>query len=107
MDDWSIEEVCQFIRTVDARDAKYHDYANLFQQHVSFTAIRNNQTTQNLLIDKFSPFCTEKEIDGKALKLLDTEKMVHYMDLRLGPALKIANKVKEFIHDQRRNSNNF
>ena len=33
------------------------------------------------------------EIDGNALMLLTTEMMMKYMDMKLGPALKIANIV--------------
>lgn len=38
-------------------------------------------------------FSITKEIDGKALLLLNSEMMMKYMDLKLGPALKICNLV--------------
>lgn len=47
----------------------------------------------------------KQEIDGKALKLLDTDKMTRYMNLKLGPALKIAELVKRF--KVRKHTNNF
>lgn len=34
-----------------------------------------------------------QEIDGKALLLLNSDMMMKYMDLKLGPALKICNLV--------------
>lgn len=34
-----------------------------------------------------------QEIDGKALLLLNSDMMMRYMDLKLGPALKICNLV--------------
>lgn len=50
-------------------------------------------------------FAFLQEIDGKALKLLDTDKMTRYMEIKLGPALKIADLVKRF--KVRKHANNF
>jgi hypothetical protein len=36
-----------------------------------------------------------QEIDGKALLLLNSEMMMKYMDIKLGPALKICNLVEK------------
>ena len=35
----------------------------------------------------------EHEIDGKALSLLSSDQMMKYMQMKLGPALKISNIV--------------
>lgn len=61
--EWSIEEVIQFIAITDPALAIH---ADLFRKH---------------------------EIDGKALLLLNSEMMMRYMNLKLGPALKICNLV--------------
>lgn len=45
--------------------------------------------TQLILIFLF------QEIDGKALLLLNSEMMMKYMDIKLGPALKICNLVEK------------
>lgn len=42
-------------------------------------------------INKF--FEKLQEIDGKALLLLNSDMMMKYMDMKLGPALKICNIV--------------
>ena len=41
----------------------------------------------------------EEEIDGQALLLLTMEHMVHNMNLRLGPALKIASQIRSIKHE--------
>lgn len=46
-----------------------------------------------------------KEIDGKALLLLNSEMMMKYMDLKLGPALKICNLVSRVRQNVRRHTN--
>uniref|UniRef100_A0A182N571 SAM domain-containing protein n=1 Tax=Anopheles dirus TaxID=7168 RepID=A0A182N571_9DIPT len=61
--DWSIEDVIQFIALQDPSLAVH---AELFRKH---------------------------EIDGKALLLLNSDMMMKYMGLKLGPALKICNLV--------------
>ncbi|XP_055377745.1 polycomb protein Scm isoform X2 [Condylostylus longicornis] len=63
--DWSIEEVIQFIAINDPLLAVH---ADLFRKH---------------------------EIDGKALLLLNSDMMMKYMGLKLGPALKICNLVNK------------
>lgn len=67
----------------------------LFEQHNNFT----------LFSSLFSWFTTKKEIDGKALTLLDTDKMTHYMELKLGPALKIAELVKRAVNARKHTNN--
>lgn len=59
--EWSIEEVIQYIASVDLALASH---ADLFRRH---------------------------EIDGRALLLLNSDMMMKYMGLKLGPALKICN----------------
>ncbi|KAG8234602.1 hypothetical protein J437_LFUL017105 [Ladona fulva] len=61
--DWSIEEVIQHIAFVDPGLGVH---ADLFRRH---------------------------EIDGKALLLLNSDMMMKYMNLKLGPALKICNLI--------------
>ncbi|KAL0276404.1 UNVERIFIED_CONTAM: hypothetical protein PYX00_003990 [Menopon gallinae] len=61
--EWSIEEVIQHITSTDPALAVHGD---LFRKH---------------------------EIDGKALLLLNSDMMMKYMGLKLGPALKICNLV--------------
>lgn len=61
--DWTIEEVIQYIASNDPTLAVH---ADLFRKH---------------------------EIDGKALLLLNSDMMMKYMGLKLGPALKICNLV--------------
>lgn len=61
--EWTIEEVIQYISVTDPALAVH---ADLFRTH---------------------------EIDGKALLLLNSDMMMKYMQLKLGPALKICNLV--------------
>ncbi|ENN80368.1 hypothetical protein YQE_03203, partial [Dendroctonus ponderosae] len=61
--EWGIEEVIQFI---DSTDPCLGVHAELFRKH---------------------------EIDGKAFLLLNSDMMMKYMGLKLGPALKICNLV--------------
>ncbi|KAI4458642.1 polycomb group protein [Holotrichia oblita] len=61
--EWGIEEVIQFI---ESTDPCLGVHAELFRKH---------------------------EIDGKALLLLNSDMMMKYMGLKLGPALKICNLV--------------
>ncbi|XP_060524773.1 polycomb protein Scm [Cylas formicarius] len=61
--EWGIEEVIQFI---EATDPCLGVHADLFRKH---------------------------EIDGKAFLLLNSDMMMKYMGLKLGPALKICNLV--------------
>lgn len=61
--EWTIEDVIQFIAITDAALGQH---ADLFRKH---------------------------EIDGKALLLLNSDMMMKYMGLKLGPALKICNLV--------------
>ncbi|XP_066245660.1 polycomb protein Scm-like isoform X1 [Euwallacea similis] len=61
--EWGIEEVIQFI---EATDPHLGVHAELFRKH---------------------------EIDGKAFLLLNSDMMMKYMGLKLGPALKICNLV--------------
>ncbi|ALC47933.1 Scm [Drosophila busckii] len=70
--DWTIEEVIQYIETNDNTLAVHGD---LFRKH---------------------------EIDGKALLLLNSEMMMKYMGLKLGPALKICNLVNK-VNGRRNN----
>uniref|UniRef100_A0A1S4LTA1 Polycomb protein SCMH1, putative n=1 Tax=Ixodes scapularis TaxID=6945 RepID=A0A1S4LTA1_IXOSC len=59
--EWSIEDVIRHISSLDAALASHSD---LFRRH---------------------------EIDGRALLLLNSDMMMKYMGLKLGPALKICN----------------
>ncbi|XP_030748827.1 polycomb protein Scm [Sitophilus oryzae] len=61
--EWGIEDVIQFI---ESTDSYLGSYADLFRKH---------------------------EIDGKAFLLLNSDMMMKYMGLKLGPALKICNLV--------------
>ncbi|XP_038214298.1 polycomb protein Scm-like, partial [Zerene cesonia] len=63
--DWSVEDVIGFIAAADLALAAH---ADLFRKH---------------------------EIDGKALLLLNSDMMMKYMGLKLGPALKICNLVSK------------
>jgi len=70
--EWSIEDVIAHISHTDPALAVH---ADLFRRH---------------------------EIDGKALLLLNSEMMMKYMNLKLGPALKICNLVNRIKHTGRR-----
>ncbi|XP_033217699.1 polycomb protein Scm [Belonocnema kinseyi] len=61
--EWTIEDVIQYIAVTDPALGQH---ADLFRKH---------------------------EIDGKALLLLNSDMMMKYMGLKLGPALKICNLV--------------
>ncbi|KAL6264798.1 hypothetical protein P5V15_004895 [Pogonomyrmex californicus] len=61
--EWTIEDVIHYIAITDPALGRY---ADLFRKH---------------------------EIDGKALLLLNSDMMMKYMGLKLGPALKICNLV--------------
>ncbi|CAK1555152.1 unnamed protein product [Leptosia nina] len=63
--EWSVEDVIGFIAAADQALAAH---ADLFRKH---------------------------EIDGKALLLLNSDMMMKYMGLKLGPALKICNLVSK------------
>ncbi|KAK7077941.1 Zinc ion binding [Halocaridina rubra] len=63
--DWTVEEV---ITHIAATDPALASHADLFRRH---------------------------EIDGKALLLLNSEMMMKYMGLKLGPALKICNLINK------------
>lgn len=63
--DWTVEEV---ITHIAATDPALAIHADLFRRH---------------------------EIDGKALLLLNSEMMMKYMGLKLGPALKICNLINK------------
>ncbi|XP_013775899.2 polycomb protein SCMH1-like isoform X1 [Limulus polyphemus] len=69
--EWGIEDV---IRYITSSDQGLGVHTDLFRRH---------------------------EIDGKALMLLNSDMMMKYMGLKLGPALKICNlinKLKEWVH---------
>nr|SMS16212.1 Polycomb group protein: Sex comb on midleg [Drosophila subobscura] len=70
--DWTIEEVIQYI---ESNDHSLSVHGDLFRKH---------------------------EIDGKALLLLNSEMMMKYMGLKLGPALKICNLVNK-VNGRRNN----
>jgi len=63
--DWTIEDVAKHISTCDPALSVHTD---LFRKH---------------------------EIDGKALLLLNSDMMMKYMGLKLGPALKICNLIEK------------
>ncbi|VVC24666.1 Hypothetical protein CINCED_3A010260 [Cinara cedri] len=69
--EWSVEDVIQHINCVDIQ---LNTFADLFRKH---------------------------EIDGKALLLLNSDTMMKYMGLRLGPALKLQNLINR-IRPRRR-----
>lgn len=64
-DNWGIEDVITYIASVDQALAVHSE---LFRRH---------------------------EIDGKALMLLNSDMMMKYMGLKLGPALKICNLINK------------
>uniref|UniRef100_A0A1B6EGN3 SAM domain-containing protein n=1 Tax=Clastoptera arizonana TaxID=38151 RepID=A0A1B6EGN3_9HEMI len=70
--EWSIEDV---IAHISFTDPLLSVHADLFRRH---------------------------EIDGKALLLLNSDMMMKYMGLKLGPALKICNLVNRIRHGVRR-----
>jgi hypothetical protein len=45
--------------------------------------------------------CEFQEIDGKAMVLLNSDVMMKYMGLKLGPALKICNIIGKFKNYKR------
>ncbi|CAH1714202.1 polycomb protein Scm isoform X2 [Aphis gossypii] len=61
--EWSVEDVIQHINCIDLQ---LNTFADLFRKH---------------------------EIDGKALLLLNSDTMMKYMGLKLGPALKLQNLI--------------
>ncbi|XP_071540645.1 polycomb protein SCMH1-like isoform X1 [Panulirus ornatus] len=63
--EWTVEEV---IKHIAATDPALANHADLFRRH---------------------------EIDGKALLLLNSDMMMKYMGLKLGPALKICNLINK------------
>jgi polycomb protein SCMH1 len=82
INDWKIEDVIQYISTADSSLAVH---ADLFRRHVSASNIFVNVNSCDFF----------QEIDGKALLLLNSEMMMKYMDIKLGPALKICNLVEK------------
>ncbi|CAG7819313.1 unnamed protein product [Allacma fusca] len=64
--EWTVEDVIRHIETVDSNLAIH---ADIFRKH---------------------------EIDGKAMLLLNSDMMMKYMGLKLGPALKICNIIGKF-----------
>ncbi|XP_026275428.1 polycomb protein SCMH1 isoform X1 [Frankliniella occidentalis] len=72
--DWTIEDVIWYITSADPNMRVYSD---LFRKH---------------------------EIDGKALVLLNSDMMMKYMGLKLGPALKICALVGRVSKSSRRSS---
>ncbi|KAK3932781.1 Polycomb protein SCMH1 [Frankliniella fusca] len=72
--DWTIEDVIWYISSTDPNMSAY---ADLFRKH---------------------------EIDGKALVLLNSDMMMKYMGLKLGPALKICALVGRVSKSSRRSS---
>ena len=50
-------------------------------------------TIVNISVPPLSPL--PQEIDGKALLLLNSDMMMKYMGLKLGPALKICNLISK------------
>lgn len=83
--EWTIKEVIQYIT---ATDPALGVHASLFRKHVS----TSSTSTKQWFID-YRCFLFQ-EIDGKALLLLTSDKMLKYMNLKLGPALKIEDLVK-------------
>ncbi|XP_041352567.1 sex comb on midleg-like protein 2 [Gigantopelta aegis] len=65
VNDWTIEEVISFLADTDTNLGQH---AELFRKH---------------------------EIDGKALLLLNSEMMMKYMGLKLGPVLKLCNIIEK------------
>lgn len=90
--EWSVEGVINFIADTDPALAVH---AELFRKHVSFThSIETSSSTFMDVIEKTNvSFFHPQEIDGKALLLLNSDMMMKYMDMKLGPALKICNLV--------------
>lgn len=77
-----MEQVATFISKIN--DNYFSSFANLFRHHVSlFVTILDSSIR--------SFYCILKEIDGKALLLLNTELIMRYMGFKLGPALKLNN----------------
>ncbi|XP_054272651.1 polycomb protein Scm [Macrosteles quadrilineatus] len=70
--EWTVEDV---ISHISHTDPALSVHADLFRRH---------------------------EIDGKALLLLNSDMMMKYMNLKLGPALKICNLVSKIKHSGRR-----
>lgn len=90
--EWSVEGVIKFIADTDPALAVH---AELFRKHVSNLSSSNFYTLSLYRIPKIyhSYFIHSQEIDGKALLLLNSDMMMKYMDMKLGPALKICNLV--------------
>lgn len=81
--DWGIEEVIQYIT---ATDPALKVYADLFRSHVMTLKISRFVQSNHFLF-------LFQEIDGRAFLLLNSDMMMKYMALKLGPALKICNLV--------------
>lgn len=47
------------------------------------------------MYSKTNLMCAFQEIDGKALLLLNSDMMMRYMGLKLGPVLKLCNIVEK------------
>ena len=99
---WSITDVTRYIAETDAALAPF---ADLFRKHVRAMNTSTSLYTRLCLIKRvrnrftlnmwwltLSVRCLQ-EIDGKALLLLNSDMMMKYMGLKLGPALKLCHIV--------------
>lgn len=86
--EWTIEDAIQFITVTDPALSVH---ADLFRKHVNLKKKKTKKCNLVLTLNTFLYFI--QEIDGKALLLLNSDMMMKYMDLKLGPALKICNIV--------------
>lgn len=80
---YSPAEVAAFIRGIDS---SFESLAERFLQEVCFD--------QTFRLKKTIRF-TLKEIDGKALLLLKTDTLMNHMGLKLGPSLKIVDRIEK------------
>ena len=82
--DWTVEQVIEYLRSEDSSLT----CIDTFREHVSRCVFKFRWT-----LIHFSRFRIQ-EIDGKAFILLNSDLMMKYMSLKLGPALKICNIIE-------------
>lgn len=88
--EWTTTDVIHYIRNKDHTLAKY---AHLIQTHVSnASSIYRNSPPPTLFL-KLSVIL--QEIDGRALLLMTSDIAIKYMNMKVGPALKLCSLVNQ------------
>ena len=89
---WTVDDVIAHLVSED----NSLSCAEIFREHVSPHLVHDA-----LSLTKHSSFSVQ-EIDGKALLLLNSEMMMKWMNLKLGPALKICNIIERLRNSSKK-----